>query len=199
MTVNNPALITIKMLAVGGAPSVKDVTAALSQFGVVMQYEAANLVFDGNALVPAPSPVDTTPPISPALTETKAKKGGIKPEKHKEVVRRVQAAQAVKRAKDKADEASGDAKPINLTEGSNPARIFEFIRAKSSCTSTQIREGLGLDSNVVNTTVYRLKGAGMIRPMSYNAPNGDTLYTSTEWDPKHEPQAPVKEVTNDEE
>lgn len=198
MTVNNPALITIKLLAVGGAPSVKDVTAALSQFGVVMQYEAANLVFDGNALVPAPSPVETESTISPAPT-AKPKKGGIKPEKQKEVVRRVQAAQAVKRAKDKADEASGEPKTINLTEGSNPARIFEFIRSKSSCTSTQIREGLGLDSNVVNTTVYRLKGAGMIRPMSYNAPNGDTLYTSTEWDPKPGAAAPVQEVSHDEE
>ena len=59
-------------------------------------------------------------------------------------------------------------------------------------TSTQIRETLGLGSNIVNTTVYRLKGAGMIRPMSYNAPNGDTLYTGTNSDTK-----PVKRETVD--
>ena len=195
MTLNNPSLITIKILAVGGAPSVKDVTAALSQFGSVMQYEAANLVFDGNGLVPAPAPdVGLPASISPAPT-VKAKKGGIKPEKQHEVVRKVQAAQATKRAKEKQEaKDDGEPKPINLAEGSNPHKIFEFIRAKSSCTSTQIREGLGLDSNIVNTTVYRLKGAGMIRPMSYNAPNGDTLYTSTEYDPKR----PTPASTNEE-
>ena len=198
MTINNPCLVTIKFLAVGGAPNVKDVTAALAEFGSVMQYEAANLVFDGNALVPAPAPDVGLPAAnSPAPTAPKAKKGGIKPEKQKEVVRRVQAEQAMKRAKEK--QQSGDAKPINLAEGSNPARIFEFIRSGAAVTSTQIREKLGLDSNVVNTTVYRLKGAGMIRPMSHNAPNGDTLYTSTEWDPKPQAVVPVQEVTDGEE
>lgn len=199
MTVNNPALITIKLLAVSGAPSVKDVTAALSQFGVVMQYEAANLVFDGNALVPAPAPVESAPTISPAPA-TKTKKGGIKPEKQHEVVRRVQAAQATKRAKEKREpKEDSEPKPINLAEGSNPERIFNLIRSGPALTSTQIREKLGLDSNVVNTTVYRLKGAGMIRPMSHNAPNGDTLYTSTEWDPKPAAAVQVQEVTDDEE
>ena len=66
-------------------------------------------------------------------------------------------------------------------------------------TSTQIREKLGLGSNIVNTTVYRLKKAGMVRPMSHSAPNGDTLYTSTEWDavPFKVVQASVEEPEGD--
>jgi hypothetical protein len=196
MTTNTPCLITIKLLAVSGAPVTKDVAAALAQFGTVMQYEAANLVFDGNALVPAPSPVAPAPVNPTTSTQTakpKVKVGGIKPDKQREAIRNAQAAQAARRAKDKREEPT-EPKPINLAEGSNPERIFNLIRSGPALTSTQIRETLGLDSNVVNTTVYRLKHAGMIRPMSHNAPNGDTLYTSTEWDPK-----PAAEVTNDDE
>ena len=195
MTTNTPCLVTIKLLAVSGAPVTKDVAAALAQFGTVMQYEAANLVFDGNALVPAPSPVAAAPvnPPTPAAPKPKVKVGGIKPDKQREAIRNAQAAQAARRAKDKREETT-EPKPINLAEGSNPERIFNLIRSGPALTSTQIRETLSLDSNVVNTTVYRLKHAGMIRPMSHNAPNGDTLYTSTEWDPK-----PAVEVTNGDE
>ena len=75
-------------------------------------------------------------------------------------------------------------KGISFTEGSDPEKIWQLIRSSAAMTSTQIREKTGLGSNIVNTTVYRLKNAGMIRPMSHNAPNGDTLYTSTEWDQK---------------
>jgi ribosomal protein S25 len=186
MTTKTPTILTIKILA-STAPSVKEVEAALAQFGSMLQYEAVNLVFDGSSLVPAPAP--TVPATTPVVPETKVKRGGIKPEKHRDAVRKAQVSQAAKRAQDKRN--AGEPKPINLEEGSNPERIFSLIRSGPAVTSTQIREKLGLDSNIVNTTVYRLKNAGMIRPMSYNAPNGDTLYTSTEFDPK-----PTTEVTD---
>jgi len=180
MTTNTPTIITIKLLA-ATAPSVKDVREALAQFGSILQYEAVNLVFDGNALVPAPVAIagsnQNDASISPALKSNKDK------------ARKAQGAQATKRAKDKQP---AESKAINLEEGSNPERIFSLIRSGPALTSTQIREKLGLNSNVVNTTVYRLKNAGMIRPMSHNAPNGDTLYTSTEWDAK-----PAVGVTDD--
>lgn len=182
MTTNTPTIITIKLLA-ATAPNVKDVQALLAPIGTTLQYEAVNLVFDGNGLVPAPV-AGVTP--TPAPVETKTKRGGIKPEKQREVARKVQASQAAKRAKEKQSN-SGEAaegKLIEFAPGRAPDRIWKLIRQGPALTSTQIREKLELDSNIVNTTIYRLKAAGMIRPMSYNAPNGDTLYTSTEWDQK---------------
>jgi hypothetical protein len=178
MTTKTPTIVTIKILA-STAPNVKEVEASLAKFGTMLQYEAVNLVFDGSSLVPAPVPVIPSTP-APAAVEPKTKRGGIKPEKHRDAVRKAQVSQAAKRAQDKRN--AGEPKPINLEEGSNPERIYSLIRGGPAVTSTQIREKLGLDSNIVNTTVYRLKNAGMIRPMSYNAPNGDTLYTSTEYD-----------------
>jgi hypothetical protein len=180
MTTKTPTIITIKLLA-ATAPNVKEVEASLAQFGSILQYEAVNLVFDGNALVPAPVAIAGSNQNDAAISPA--------PKANKEKARKVQAAQATKRAKDKQP---AESKAINLEEGSNPERIFSLIRSGPALTSTQIREKLGLNSNVVNTTVYRLKHAGMIRPMSHNAPNGDTLYTSTEWDPK-----PAVEVTDD--
>jgi hypothetical protein len=177
MTTKTPTIVTIKILA-STAPNVKEVEASLAQFGSMLQYEAVNLVFDGNSLIPAP--INTAKVEAEMAEERKVKRGGIKPEKHRDAVRKAQVSQAAKRAQDKRN--AGEPKPINLEEGSNPERIFSLIRSGPAVTSTQIREKLGLDSNIVNTTVYRLKNAGMIRPMSYNAPNGDTLYTSTEFD-----------------
>ena len=73
---------------------------------------------------------------------------------------------------------------IRFEQGSDAEKVWLLLRDGPALTSTQIRETLNLGSNIVNTTVYRLKGAGMIRPMSYNAPNGDTLYTGTNSDKK---------------
>lgn len=174
MTTNTPTLITIKLLA-SAAPSVKDVQTALAPFGTTLQYEAVNLVFNGNGLVPAPTVVAPAekPAAAPAAEKTKA------PTK----ARKVQNDQAVTRGRNKVEQPT-TAKAISFTPGSDPEKIWDLIRTSAAMTSTQIREKLGLGSNIVNTTVYRLKNAGMIRPMSHNAPNGDTLYTSTEWDPK---------------
>jgi len=176
MTTNTPCIISIKLLA-STAPNVKDVQAALSGFGTTLQYEAVNLVFDGNGLVPAP--VAATPaaaPATPAQAAAPVKKGGRKPGAPTPKV-------TTKAKPDTAVDTSAP-KAITFEAGSDPERIWTLIRGGMSMTSTQIREKLGLGSNIVNTTIYRLKKAGMIRPMSHNAPNGDTLYTSTEWDPK---------------
>ena len=178
MTTNTPTMISIKLLAVGSAPNVKDVQAALASFGNVLQYEAVALMFDGNGLVPTPTVA--TPPVATQAPAVPAKKGGRKPG-----AAPIKVTPEGKRVKEtKPTEASGDPKPINFESGSGPDRIWQLIRKGPALTSTQIRETLGLDSNIVNTTVYRLKKAGMVRPMSHTAINGDTLYTSTEWDPK---------------
>ena len=176
-----PNVLTINILVTGAMKQTpQELTDLLSPLGAILNVSSTPMVFDGTALVPAPAEAPAAvEAISPA------------PKPNKEKARKAQAAQATKRAKDnKADEP----KPITLAEGSNPERIYSLIRSGPALTSTQIREKLKLDSNVVNTTVYRLKGAGMIRPMSHNAPNGDTLYTSTEWDAKT-----AAEVTNGDE
>lgn len=188
MTTNTPVLVSIKLLAVSGAPSIKDVQAALSSFGSVLQYEASHLVFNGNALVPAPVATET-PTAASAPTPVVAKKGGRKPGAGPV---KVKAQPATPKAEPAAEQADQAGKPINFEEGSDPAKIWTLIRTSPAMTSTQIREKLGLGSNIVNTTIYRLKKAGMVRPMSYAATNGDTLYTSTEWDAKTVPMPPVK-------
>ena len=75
-------------------------------------------------------------------------------------------------------------KPIVFTEGSDAEKVWILLRDGPGVTSTQIREKTGLTSGIVNTTIYRLKNAGMIRPMSHTAINGDTLYTTTHLDAK---------------
>ena len=187
MTTNTPTLITIKLLA-STAPSVKDVQAALAEFGTTLQYEAVNLVFNGTALVPAPAAeAPSAPPVAASAPKAPAKKGGRKPGALK-----IEVTPEGKR-KDTAPTATDTVgKPINFEEGSDPAKIWTLIRTSQAMTSTQIREKLGLGSNIVNTTIYRLKRAGMVRPMSYSAANGDTLYTSTEWDPTPVAMPPLK-------
>lgn len=180
-TTNSPALITLKMLSVNGAPNIKDVQAVLAPYGIVMQYEANNLVFNGNALVPAPVHIPEAPQAAAAptvQTASPAKKGGRKPGSPTPKVTTTPKAKAAPVEEDTAPKA------ITFEAGSDPERIWHLIKQGPALTSTQIREKLALGSNIVNTTIYRLKKAGMIRPMSHNAPNGDTLYTSTEWDPK---------------
>jgi hypothetical protein len=195
MTTNTPTLITIKILA-STAPSVKDVQEALAPFGTTLQYEAVNLVFNGTALVPAPAPTAgsaaaPTPAASGTPAPSTGKKGGRKPGPTK-----VASPSTPKAEKAKQPAAEAGPKTIGFTPGSDPEKIWQLIRTGPAMTSTQIREKLGLGSNIVNTTVYRLKNAGMIRPMSYNATNGDTLYTSTEWDA--DPTAPQEAKSKNE-
>ena len=190
MTTSTPTLITIKILA-STAPNVKDVQAALAQFGTTLQYEAVGLVFNGTGLVPSSVAVPAASEAPQAVPSVK--KGGRKPGAPK--------IEVTGEGKRKAQEATteGSGKPISFEAGSDPAKIWALIRSGRSMTSTQIREKLGLGSNIVNTTVYRLKKAGMVRPMSHSAPNGDTLYTSTEWDavPFKVVQASVEEPEGD--
>lgn len=190
MTTHTPTLITIKLLASASAPSIKDVQAALADFGIMLAYEANHLIFDGNSLVPAPVAASVVPAAAPAQAAAPAKKGGRKPGSGPVKAKAPKPAEELPNI---VHAESPDGKVINFEEGSDPHKIWTLIRTSPAMTSTQIREKLGLGSNIVNTTIYRLKKAGMVRPMSYNAPNGDTLYTSTEWDPKHEKAEPVEE------
>jgi hypothetical protein len=122
---------------------------------------------------------ETKPAPAAAAPQAQAKKGGRKPG----AAVPPQVAQARTR-REQTQSDSDEQKVIHFEEGSDPHKIWEFIRGNMAMTSTQIREKLNLGSNIVNTTIYRLKKAGMIRPMSHTAPNGDTLYTSTEFDAK---------------
>lgn len=167
MTTHNPILITIKILA-HTPPFVKGITEDLSKYGSVMHYEATPLTLEGNSLVPAP--VSTAG--LPAAEKQDPPKAAPK-EKPK-----------VKSTPKLAVVEEADVpKTITFAAGSDPEKIWHLLRDGPAATSTQIREKLGLGSNIVNTTIYRLKKAGMVRPMSYNAPNGDTLYTGTNLDP----------------
>lgn len=172
----NPNILSIKLFSAGPVKvTPQQLAELLAPVGTIVEVTATPMVFDGNALVPAAAeaaPVAVTaPPVQAAAPK-------------KEANRKVKAEAAPsKKAKAKAEPSDAkQTKAITFTPGSDPEKIWQLIRTSTAMTSTQIREKLGLGSNIVNTTVYRLKNAGMIRPMSHNAPNGDTLYTSTEWD-----------------
>jgi hypothetical protein len=183
-TTFTPHILTIKVFSsgpIGVTP--KQLSELLSSIGPIVDITATPMTFDGDKLVPTvAAPIEEAAPAAPVKVKAKSK-----PKDKAPTARSAQAAQVASRA------ASKDTKPISFTEGSDPEKIWHLIRNSMSMTSTQIREKLDLQSGIVNTTIYRLKGAGMIRPMSHKAPNGDTLYTSTEWDVPAKP-----EVDNDE-
>lgn len=169
MTTNVPSLITIKLLSSIPAPNIKEVQNALANFGVVLQYEASNLMFDGNSLVPTPAEQAVA----------------AEPSKRREDARKAAAAQGISRAKQKREAAEKTTGPIKFEPGSGPDKVWQAIRNNGSLTSTEVREKTGLNSNIVNTTIYRLKQAGMIRKMEGHM-SPDSRYTSTEWDKQPE-------------
>ena len=185
-TTFTPHILTIKVFSsgpIGVTP--KQLTELLASVGPIVDITATPMTFDGDKLVPTvAAPIEEASPAAPVRVKAKAQtKDKASP------ARSAQAAQAAARSA----ASKKVTKPITFTEGSDPEKIWHMIRNSVSMSSTQIREKLNLNSSIVNTTIYRLKGAGMIRPMSHNAPNGDTLYTSTEWDVPAKP-----EVDNDE-
>lgn len=175
----NPTLITIKLLAMGSVPDNQQIEEALRSFGALLQVQTDKLVFDGTSLVAAR--VEPVVEAVPAPSAAPIKKGGRKPGSPPIKITKTRVMEAPAEEK---SSTPGEVKPINFEAGSGPDRIWQLIRSGPALTSTQVRENLKLDSNIVNTTIYRLKKAGMVRPMSHTAINGDTLYTSTEWDPK---------------
>jgi hypothetical protein len=153
-------IIDIKVLVTGTIPTQDELDSLLRPLGNVLSCQVVPMIYDGKSLIPAP--VNTA---------------------------KVEAEMAAERAATK-KKSSPDPKPtttkkqIHFEPGSDAEKIWVLLRDGAALTSTQVREKLNLKSGIVNTTIYRLKNAGMIRPMSYNAPNGDTLYTSTHLDAK---------------
>lgn len=156
---NKPHIITIKVFATGTLPTNDQLEALFghqTDFNLaLLAVETMPMKFDGNGLVPIKSP---PPPKEEPAAEPKKSSPAPKVAAPKKV--------------------------IHFEPGSDAEKIWLLLRDGAALTSTQVREKLGLASGIVNTTIYRLKGAGMIRPMSYNAPNGDTLYTTTHLDAK---------------
>lgn len=189
----SPNIISIKIFSAGPVKvTPQQLAELLAPIGTLVDMTATSMVFDGTALVPAPAdtvtitPPPSTAPTAPITKAATGTKGGKK------------AAAKVASPKQPKEKAADEApKTITFTPGSDPEKIWHLIRSGTALTSTQIREKLSLGSNIVNTTVYRLKNAGMIRPMSYNAPNGDTLYTSTEWDPTPVEGQPARQPVED--
>jgi len=155
--INKPHIITIKLFTTGNLPTNAELEAMLSQqcFNFsLLSVDLSPMRFDGVGLVPV---------------RTQAEPAEAKPAKPK--------------AKSSPDPKTAK-KEIHFEPGSDAEKIWHLLRDGAALTSTQVREKLNLKSGIVNTTIYRLKNAGMIRPMSYNAPNGDTLYTTTHLDAK---------------
>jgi len=169
--INKPHIITIKAFLVGEPPTAETIDALLCNHSMsLLSMEATPMEFDGNGLVPVKASAELTKAkvVEPKAKPVEAKAKAPQPPKGKKV-----------------------GIEIRFEQGSDAEKVWLLLRDGPALTSTQIRETLGLGSNIVNTTVYRLKGAGMIRPMSYNAPNGDTLYTGTNSDTKAVKPAPV--------
>ena len=154
---NKPHILTIKVFTVGDVPPLEAINAMLgnSDYNMsLLSVTATPMHFDGTGLVPA--------------------KTQAEPEEAKPVKPKAKSSPASKPGK----------KEIHFEPGSDAERIWHLIRDGAALTSTQVREKLNLQSGIVNTTLYRLKNAGMIRPMSHTAINGDTLYTTTHLDAK---------------
>jgi hypothetical protein len=155
--INKPHIITIKLFTTGNLPTNAELEAMLSQqcFNFsLLSVDLSPMRFDGVGLVPV---------------RTQAEPAEAKPAKPK--------------AKSSPDPKTAK-KEIHFEPGSDAEKIWHLLRDGAALTSTQVREKLNLKSGIVNTTIYRLKNAGMIRPMSHTAINGDTLYTTTHLDAK---------------
>ena len=155
---NRPHLLTVKIFSTGDLPTPEALEALFgdSNYNLsLLSVDAMPMRFDGNGLVPVKAPpAPKEQPVAETPKSSPVPKGK-KPSKE-----------------------------IRFEPGSDAEKVWLLLKDGPALTSTQIREQLNLGSNIVNTTVYRLKNAGMIRPMSYNASNGDTLYTSTAHDSK---------------
>jgi hypothetical protein len=155
---NRPHILTIKLFATGDLPTLEMLNAMLEDSPhnlSLLSMDAMPMKFDGHGLVPIKAP--PAPKEEPAA---KAPKSSPAPK------------------------VPSSRKPIHFEPGSATEKIWLMIDGGPAVTSTQVREKLNISSAIVNTTLYRLKNAGMIRPMSHTATNGDTLYTSTRHDKK---------------
>jgi hypothetical protein len=155
--INKPHIITIKLFTTGNLPTNAELEAMLSQqcFNFsLLSVELAPMRFDGIGLVPVRAPTPTV--------ETKPKAAPPAPKKPSSPAPKPRA--------------------VNFVSGSDADRIWQLIRNNDGITSTELREQLELGSGPVNTTIYRLRKADMIRSSGIGK-YGDK-YVSREWDTK---------------
>ena len=167
-----PHILTIKIFSAGPAKATaKEIADHMMQFGTLVDVSVTPMRFDGMSLVP-----DETPADAPSVESAPPKKVAPK------TVAPVAKAPKGKKA---AKEVNGP-KLISFAPGSDPERIWHLIQNSYGITSSQIREQLELGSNIVNTTIYRLKNAGMAKVLDAPGASGDMQYASTEWEQERE-------------
>jgi len=170
-----PHILTIKIFSAGPAKaSTKDLADHMMQFGTLVDVSVTPMKFDGMSLVP-----DVAPVAAPKAEATAAKVE----------VRKAPAASPKAPKGKKEAKPVGGPKVIAFAAGSDPERIWHLIQNSYGITSSQIREQLELGSNIVNTTIYRLKNAGMAKVLDAPGAGGDMQYASTEWDQTREVEA----------
>ena len=164
-----PHILTIKIFSTGPAKaSTKDLADHMMQFGTLVDVSVTPMKFDGMSLVP------DAPPAAAAPVENAPAK--------KVVTKAAPTTAKAPKAKKDAKEPTTGPKVISFAPGSDPERIWHLIQNSYGITSSQIREQLELGSNIVNTTIYRLKNAGMAKVLDAPGASGDMQYTSTEWE-----------------
>lgn len=168
-----PHILTIKIFSAGPAKaSTQDIADHMMQFGTLVDVSVTPMKFDGMSLVPAAAPAAAAPIESAPAKKIVTKAAPI-------------TAKAPKAKKDAKEPTTGP-KVISFAPGSDPERIWHLIQNSYGITSSQIREQLELGSNIVNTTIYRLKNAGMAKVLDAPGASGDMQYTSTEWEQERE-------------
>ena len=168
-----PHILTIKIFSAGPAKATaKELADHMMQFGTLVDVSVTPMKFDGMSLVPDGTPADA-PPVESAPPKKVAPKAAPT------------TAKAPKAKKDAKEPTTGP-KVISFAPGSDPERIWHLIQNSYGITSSQIREQLELGSNIVNTTIYRLKNAGMAKVLDAPGASGDMQYTSTEWEQARE-------------
>ena len=172
--INKPHIITIKLFTTGNLPTNAELEAMLSQqcFNFsLLSVDLSPMRFDGVGLVP----VRTVVPAHSIAKTTPA-------------VLVVPSSPAP-------DKAAPKRRELRFVSGSDADRVWQLIRNNDGLTSSELREQLELASGPVNTTIYRLKKALLIR-IKGSGKYGDK-YVSTEWDAPPETDSDIN--TNTEE
>ena len=168
-----PHILTIKIFSAGPAKATaKEIADHMMQFGTLVDVSVTPMKFDGMSLVPDAAPA-TAAPVESAPAK-------------KVVTKAAPTTAKAPKAKKDAKEPTTGPKVISFAPGSDPERIWHLIQNSYGITSSQIREQLELGSNIVNTTIYRLKNAGMAKVLDVPGAGGDMQYTSTEWEQERE-------------
>jgi len=174
--INKPHIITIKLFTTGNLPTNAEIETLLSaeKFNFsLLSVDLSPMRFDGVGLVPvrtvvpAHSIAQTAPDALTKPSSPAPKKGAPK------------------------------LRELRFVSGSDADRVWQLIRNNDGLTSSELREQLELASGPVNTTIYRLKKAMLIR-IKGSGKYGDK-YVSTEWDVPPETDSDNDINTNTEE